>query len=357
MSAWGLLVLSAGSGRISADQPVRAANASTTLGYVVSYFWHAMPLDAAELECPQGFAQPPKPSDYKDLEPFKSMDPAELQRISENQQERIKYMRFRGPTKADMCKQPWLEPNRTMPIGQNRRLNGIDLDGGKAIPGCAHGDMVSPDGRAGIDNQYSRVMTCIARRRPGGGMREFYTEAIRNGDYTLLIQLSGVDDLKQDDDIELLVTTSDDLMTKTADGKNVVQNLSFTPTFNPAYTTRFKGRIVDGFVLTDRQDMHVPAARIPNQAEVTYRNATLRLQIQADGTLKGVLGGYLKIADAFMRQDPSTEQVAGPFSCPAFYNALVSMADAEPDSQSGKCTSLSAGWEIEAVPAFLVSQK
>ena len=80
-------------------------------------------------------------------------------------------------------------------------------------------------------------------------------------------------------------------------------------------------------------------------------------QLQPDGGLKGLLGGYWDIEqvyETYARQATRSGAFFVGFRCPALYAGLVSSADRYPDPESGACTAVSTTFRIAAIPAFVV---
>jgi hypothetical protein len=212
------------------------------------------------------------------------------------------------------------------------------------------------DGRTGIDNQLYRVQGCM----PGyqghkGFLMQYRNEQRRNGLLSILLQVSGIDDDRNDDSVDVAVYYSLDHMAKDASGKQILPDYSFRVTDNPEYThyfTRLHGRIVDGVIITD------PVKRLQFNPgldpELTLADARLRLQILPDGALKGIVGGYEDWhRDMELNAMSNSESLYG-FQCPAIYNALRAAADGMKNPDSGECDGISAAYDIEGVPAFLV---
>src|SRR5690606_3961338 len=108
----------------------------------------------------------------------------------DNQQVLGRLMSARGPGGVDLCDQPWLEPDTTMPIGMSGIYDGVDVDEGRHAPGCGATDLTSPDGRTGIDNALSRVWACTAQKRGDGYMPVYEVGLMTAGEFTILIQIS-----------------------------------------------------------------------------------------------------------------------------------------------------------------------
>ncbi|MDB5425542.1 MAG: hypothetical protein JWQ29_2958 [Phenylobacterium sp.] len=346
----------------STDRPVVAligTKSGQTRSFVVTYFYEAMTPGTVKEDCPDGLAQPPNPADYlKDLSPAQLKD---LLENSANQAKLFESMTNRGPGGKSICTNPTLEPNATMPVGQSKVGYGVDLDGGKrpaGAKGCGHADLTSPDGLTGVDNQKSRLYACIQQRRQSGYLPAYEVGLMRDGEYTLLIQVSGIDDPQNDDDVDVLLTPSVDPITKSADGKVMLQHASFTASDENKFRNLMKGRIKDGVLVTAAQDIHVKSNH--HRVQDTLLNAQFRLRFQPDGGLKGVVGGYEDIAKAYARvaaNGYAAERLAGTYTCSGFYNALNALADGYPDPKTGKCTAISSAYTVEAIPAFIVPPK
>jgi hypothetical protein len=144
-------------------------------------------------------------------------------------------------------------------------------------------------------------------------------------------------------------------MAKDASGKQILPDYSFRITDNPEYThyfTRLHGRIVNGVIITDpiKQLQFNPGL----DPELTLADAQMRLQILPDGTLKGLVGGYQDWRREMKLYAMSNSESLYGFQCPAMYSALKSAADGMKDPSTGECDGISAAYDIEGVPAFIV---
>ena len=83
---------------------------------------------------------------------------------------------------------------------------GFDLDSKVSEAGaeesCGHGDLASLEGTAGVDNQFAKVWDII-EPLVGVQVAALLLEAINEGRFLLVIELSEVDDLVNDDDVTL----------------------------------------------------------------------------------------------------------------------------------------------------------
>jgi hypothetical protein len=112
-----------------------------------------------------------------------------------------------------------------------------------------------------------------------------------------------------------------------------------------------RGRIVDGVITTDpvkKFQMNMGLDPL-----LTMQDGQMRLEILADGNLKGVLAGYVdwrRIMEA--NSNSYGEQFFG-YQSPGLYHALKRAADGMKDPITGECNSISAAYEIEGVPAYI----
>jgi hypothetical protein len=336
--------------------PAAASSPGTTRDYVITYFYDAITPNAEKDDCPQGLAQAPDPAAY-----FKDLTPAQLKDLttkSERQRELYDRMNHRGPGGASICESPTLEPGATMPAGQSKLGWGLHLDGGNASASahCPHDELTSPDGLQHVNNQLERFYACIQQRRQNGYLPPYEVGLMRAGEFTLLIQVSGVHDFQNDDHVQVVLAPSIDPLVSAPDGKTPIQHASYTVSDNATYHNVLTGRIKDGVLETDPHDVRLPSNE--HRKEEFFHDAQLRLSFQADGTVKGLLGGYRDI-ETFYRQlsqgGTAGEFLAGPYSCSGVYNLLRSLADGYPDPKTGQCTAISSAMKIEAVPAFAVA--
>jgi hypothetical protein len=270
---------------------------------------------------------------------------------------------YRGPDEMNVVLLPgivadpgFFEPNVDV-------VQGFDLDGddgaGKPPPGTRkHKNYVSPDGRRGIDNQLFAIEGCVAGLRRDG-VRPMLTNESRRvgGKISVLIEISGIDDERNDDDVAVTVLYSTDQMRRDGRSKGVLPDFTFrvneTPEFSKDFT-RFKGRIVDGVVMTDPVNtMHLRLSGVWEAA--TLANARLRIEFKPDGAMAAFLGGYLDwrayVADAFWNS--STYETIVGFSIPGMYNAVRRAADGLKDPVTGEFNGISAVYALDGVPAFI----
>ena len=270
-------------------------------------------------------------------------------------------MPYRGPDEMNVILLPGIvaDPGHVAPVADVVR--GFDLDGndgnGKA-PGRtrAHRNYVSPDGRKGIDNQLFTVLGCVEGWRRRGFLPMIGNELRRAGGLSILVEVSGIDDEQNDDEVFVTLLYSADPIKRDGTSKIVLPDYTFRVNPNPEFSqdfARFRGRLAQGVITTDALPL-VTLHEGPASTWSLYQ-ARMRIEIAGDGSMKATLGGYRDwrelLAMAFF-QASDYENTIG-FNAPAMYNAARRAADGLPDRESGQFNGLSAAYEMEGVPAFI----
>ncbi len=333
-----------------------AGSAGETLGFVLvdfSFDQPEMPADA----CPDGWNL-----DERDLyaKGLAARDPAAAAAVLPGF-DYVKADRAKGG--PDMCKEPArfdAEPHFT--VKGLSVTTGFDLDGVDSTseaPGanaCAHSDFAGPDGEPGIDNQLWLVLGCIKGYARGGTIDEFAVNNIREGQRTILVRLTGVDDRQNDDDVELGIFSSPDPIPVDATGA-MLDRASLSITEDPRYRNLVDARIAKGVVEAGPFDLRLDFKGQYLVAEYALRDAKIRLELLPDGKLRGQLGGYWDIEqfyDIYARQATRLGAMTVGFRCPGMYGAVKRLADAFPDPATGACTAISTAFRLAGVPAFVI---
>jgi len=115
------------------------------------------------------------------------------------------------------------------------------------------------------------------------------------------------------------------------------------------------GHIADGVLYTEPADIRILADPylIP---EYRWTRARLKLKLNDDGSVKGILGGYHDWNALYWAYASGgwVDEHAVSLDIPAYWYSLKRNADADPDPQTGENRSISTAFEVEAVPAFVL---
>jgi hypothetical protein len=351
-------------------------------GFVVSSISYALPRDAAETgACPQGlsrslaeaFAQTPG-GGQRHGEPEKDYETrvrAGVQSLST------------APSGQNLC----MNPEAGGPDAYFRHVTvsnilvpGIDLDGQvssserPAAPGtCVHDDFAGVDGGQGIDNQFYRVVGCSRSFQSTGQSNTFATEML-TGSWGILLTVSGIDDLHNDDDVEVGFFANDDPI-RLSPNREPLAYATYTAGDDPRFRAIARGHIRGGVLTTEPTDVRFHHVVNSMLLERPLRGARVRMTIADDGTLDGYLAGYTPVEEMYDMQygyrngKTHTGEIAPlglrsgsangaafvlGHTCHGAYHALYQHADGHPDAATGKCTSISTQYRIKAIPAFVV---
>lgn len=333
-----------------------AAGAGETLGFVLVDFSFEQPEMPANA-CPEGLNLDERDVYAKGLA---ARDPGAAAAVLPGF-DYVKADRKKGG--PDMCKEPArfdADPHYTV---QGLTVSsGFDLDGVESTPAapgagaCAHADFQGPNGERGIDNQLWLALGCIKGYARGSTIDEFARNNIREGQRTILVRLSGVDDRRNDDHVELGIFSSPDPIPVDAKGA-MMDRASLSITADPRHQNRVDARITNGIVEAGPFDLRLDFKGQYLVAEYALRRASIRLELLPDGALRGQLGGYWDIEefyDIYARQATRLGVMTVGFRCPGMYGAVKRLADAQPDPATGACTAISTAFRLAGVPAFVI---
>jgi len=240
-----------------------------------------------------------------------------------------------------------------------KRGFGMNLDGttdGHATPkSCKHEKFTADQGEP-VDNQLARVIGCVQGFRSSGLTGTFYRSEVPNFTFNRhLIEISDVDDLKNDPDVQVSIYKGMDQLVRTAGGDTFVPYTSQRIDVRfPQFTLTTHGRIVDGVLITEP----IAYARFPiretaNVGERRMRGLRLRLKLTADGA-EGMLAGYEDAAAWWNIKSKGVTPELDKYSPAGMYRALQRNVDGYPDPATGQCTAISAAYNVKAVPVIIV---
>jgi len=337
---------------------VKLASAPPVQGYVMARWYDEIPkVDPGE--CPDGLNVTEQEYYAEEWEAYRAF-------LESGGDRKV----ARAMLPPDACQDPLAQPDPGfITLDGPAVVHGLDLDGidSKKASGasCAHDDFAGYDGASGIDNQSWRLTGCIRGFRPNDLLDRKYesNSNIKEGGYAILLEISGMDDPRNDDEVEVqLISANHPAMTDAAGG--VMQNVSLTVHEDSRYHNAVaRGRIVDGILTTEPVDYRFKAKEQTMDNEYWYRDARIRGEILEDGRIKGVVGGYWDTENmlSILNDHHLGEFHLGRsaafnigFMCSGIYHAMPRVADGHPDPETGECTSISLAVHFEAVPAFLI---
>lgn len=363
-----LAVSEAGTGVADGEQ---AAPANGRFGLAVTTFRYAQ--YTGQDDCPEGMAEPPREIYLRTL--------AEAARTRLRAPERdaeLQLLASQAPDGSDVCSSPTAALSRFpnypgMRQVQGKVAYGLDLDGrGDGDPPapktCAHKTFTGVNGEKGIDNQFYRATGCLKLIRWDRKAGESFDDAFdwangdgqdainfKMGEMSILIEVSDVQDRRNDADVTVGFYSGRNAMVNDAQGR-LIANTSQTATADPRYRKVVKGRIVDGILTTEPADIRFRYVYAGSDTEHVFRGGRLRLALRPEGTAQGLLAGYKPLESVYWwQQGTYGRQMATDMArdCAGMYKALQQMADGYPDPETGQCTAISAAHAINAVPAYI----
>jgi hypothetical protein len=234
---------------------------------------------------------------------------------------------------------------------------GFNLDGKGAASASGFEDPETHE--HGVNNQLFRALGCFVAERGTPTTRPTWPaiewDASRDQMPAWLIEISGIDNPTNDDDVTVRIFRATGPTTRNASG-DPQADMTYRVDTDPRMQNVVHGKIKDGLLTTDRFDFYMLQDPVLGVAEYVFKDARLRLTMNPDGTVKGILGGYTPWKTIYV-----SLSLGGPVNetnlsidMPGAFYALKKMADAYPDPKTGQNTMISAGYRIEAIPAYIV---
>jgi hypothetical protein len=338
--AVGIAVIGAGAACTAAAAGAAPAPKDRTIAYVMtSLYWSIYQTPDGKKECPKGFNDGPR-------EQYAVLFPNGKKRTVVDTQLKLENETWFPSALADPT--PFHEATGGVSYGMN-------LDG-KIGPN----DFTSPDGEPGIDNQLFRALGCIIGfRGPDGIEFIFEPKEIRDSRFNrTMIELTGVDDLTNDNDVTVTIYRGLDRLLTDATGNQVMPGGSqrIDARFGKMFIKRLHGRIVEGVLTTLPVDeLVLPWTTLDGPPTETIRDARFRLRLTPTSA-EGLIGGYADVESWYrllLRNDSTHHLSNGQISGISLYKALRRLADAHPDPKTGAMTAISAALDAKMVQVFI----
>jgi len=268
----------------------------------------------------------------------------------------------RGPGNENVCLNPYSIKDPQFLTVEGKTSFGANLDGdttGKATAKtCAHDNFTGVWGEPGVDNQMYRLLGCIYGFR-ADGIFEINANEMRgtSGLGITLIEVTDVDDARNDDDVTLTIYRSVDQFALDPTGQPLpftTYRIDVSPDGLQRYGHKLKGRIKDGRITSDQGDARFPFYGNYNFMHPIIKDASVDLEVSEDGKkITGFINGYYDV-EQFVYHATGVGAVistAG-YSCPGLAEYAWKLADGHPD-ENGKCTTLSSSFRVTGYAAFV----
>lgn len=327
-----------------------------TRGFALSWFYPSVAAQVAEQDCPEGL-NPDAAENVQRMLKEAGKTPSEVEEIMSDFPHSVyAHIAMRGRIDGKPVS-PYVNPT-SVPDPNIKTVTssvgyGFNLDGEVSAD-----DFVDPiSGEEGVDNQLFRAYGCTAVMRAEPGTRPTWTtiqwQAVQPQMGAWLIEVNGIDDYQNDDDVLVRVVQATRPVILDAVGE-VQHDLTFQEDNNPDTKNEIRASIKDGILTTAASDISMNGHRWA-WPELRFKDARIRLQFKEDGSVHGIIGGFHKWAPLYVPQAEGGAGYEGMLSMdlPGMYYAFRKLADADRDPDTDLNISISSTFSIEAVPAFI----
>lgn len=311
------------------------------IAYVLTNRIYAVYETEENVQCPDGLNDGPRELFAKQFP-----DDGTVRTVMETQ------LKFEGENWHPSAKEgpfPYREP-------QGNISYGLNLDGE-----IGPNDFQSPEGEKGIDNQFYRVVGCTNNFMKAGSLRHFGNVfMVQYNNNRWMFELTGVDDLTNDDEVTLTTYRGRDPLLADATGEGFIAGGTqrIDTRWGKEFIAQARGKIVDGILTTEPiDDIKIPAGSTFN---TNGYESFLGLRFQLSLTpksAKGLLAGYMDV-DKFSRWRNKTwsthHQSYGQESSRFMYPVLRRHADGYQDAETGINTAISMAQEATFVQTFIL---
>ena len=341
----------------AACAPWVAAQASETRGYVVSWFTTAT--YSQDGDCPDGL-NPTADAMYRRILAEQGKSPSEVDELMRT------FPVIKGGLIANRGRidgksvnvyvNPTSVPDSKIHTVAGRFAYGFNLDGKGATSPNSFEDPETHE--RGVNNQLFRALGCFVTERGVPPARPTYPaiqwDMSRDQMPAWIIEISGEGGPNRDGDVTVTFSRATAPVMRMASGE---PQADVTFRLDPNQRTRnvVHGTVHNGLLLTDKFEFDLLQDPF-GVAEYFFMDARLRLTFAADGSIKGILGGYTPWRPIYvsLALGGSTNEGNLGIDTPGIFYALRRLADAYPDSATGANTAISAAYAIEAIPAFVL---
>jgi hypothetical protein len=244
---------------------------------------------------------------------------------------------------------PQAAPDPKLNMIDGKYAFGFNLDGKGAGDPAGFEDPFTHE--TGVDNQLFRALGCFTVFRGDDkiipGAHEQAWTVIQQSMPAWLITISG-NDLSKDGSVLVTFDEAFEHVEKDAQS-HVLAGMTFRVDPNPLNHNQLQG-VIKGGVITLKQPSRIYElwGEQMLMPRLDLQKVHLRLTLRTDGTLGGMVGGYMPYIDALSEGF----QANGGTDWVGVYWNLRKAADANPDPKTGRNRDISATFMLEAVPAF-----
>lgn len=332
-------VLACGTGSAALADTQALAPRDGVIGYAMTnLFWSVYQTADGKSECPKGFNDGPR-------EQYDKLWPGKRQRSVVDTQLQMEIETWHPSTEPDPL--PFHEVAGKLSYGLN-------LDGQVSA-----NDFTHPDGTPGIDNEVYRAVGCIIGfRGPDGVEVIFQDKAIADAVYNrTMVEISGVDDLVNDDEVTVTFYRGQDRLLTDATGNKIMAGGSqrIDTRWGRRLIQQTRGKISEG-VLTSEPlaEVLIPWMNLGVPTFQLIRDLRLQLKLTPE-TAEGLIAGYADVETYYrqlIRNDSTHHLSNGQISGVSLYKSLRRLADGHPDAD-GVNTAISTALDAKFTQVFI----
>jgi hypothetical protein len=239
----------------------------------------------------------------------------------------------------------------------NGRVPGFDIDGKTSgeddLETCSKADAVAPDGTVGIDNQFAGLVPLIELAGLGA-LEGLVQSSIDNGSILLLLDLSDVQDWKNDPSVQVTLRAAAGTPLLGTDGL-LLAGQTFSLSARSPELLIPGGRIEAGVLRTGNFDGKLPIQVFGVDYELDMRKAQVAATVLGDDRLEnGLVGGGITLKSIEVLAAKAAE---GEGDLDDLILSLIAGVGDLAKDEAGNCTQVSAALGFTAVPAFLYPGK
>lgn len=335
LSGGGAALLSGGGAALAEAPP------GGRIAYVLTNRIYAVYETEESVQCPDGLNDGPRELFTKQFP-----DDGTLRTVMETQ---LKLEGENWHPSANEGPIPYREP-------QGNISYGLNLDGE-----VGPNDFQSPEGEEGIDNQFYRVVGCTNNYMKAGSLRHFGNVfVVQYNNNRWMFELTGVDDLTNDNEVTLTTYRGRDSLLADATGAGFIPGGTqrIDTRWGKEFIVQVRGKIVDGILTTEPiEHIKIPSGSTFNtNGYESFLGLRFQLALTSKSA-KGMMAGYMDV-DKYNRWRNTTwsthHQSYGQESSRFMYPALRRHADGYPDAETGINTAISMAQETTFVQTFIL---
>jgi hypothetical protein len=228
------------------------------------------------------------------------------------------------------------------------RIPGIDLDGrvsnNSDALGCFQADATSPDGTPGVDAAFSTLLPAL-EAVGGDAIEGLVQSAINMGELLLAIEITGLDDLLNDDCVQVRISRGAGVPSLGTDGFLLAGQTYERDSEGPESIIT-GATIRDGVLEAGPFELALPLQVFDRFILFNVRQARLQVQVTQGGDWVGVMGGAVLISEIEQVAQDAGETVS------AVLQTVVGQAADLLPNESGVCQALSVALVFNARDGF-----